>query len=94
MKYAVSHNKIFKSLELILFIGFTILAGWFASSVLQQFFSSKTNFTQREEKITEYPVVVIFFTDLKASKANLSNFVIHYDVRGMKQEGKLEIGVL
>ena len=92
MKYTYSRDKAFKDLEWILFIVFTILAGWFASSVLQQFFSSKTNFTQHEEKITKYPVVVIFFNDLKASKVNLNNLEIHYEVKGMQQAGKLEIG--
>ena len=93
MKYrTISRDKAFKDMEWILFIGFTILAGWFASSVLQQFFSRKTNFSQHEEKITEYPVVVIFFHDIKASEVYLSNLQIHYEVRGMAQAGKLEIG--
>ena len=71
---------------------FTILAGWFASSVLQQFFSSKTNFTQHEEKITEYPVVVIFFNDIKASEFNLSNLEVFYMVSGIEEARKLNIG--
>ena len=82
MKHTISRDKAFKDLERILFIVFAILAGWFASSVLQQFFSSKTNFTQREEKITEYPAVTIVFP-FQASKVNLTNLEIFYAVRGM-----------
>ena len=41
----------FKIMEWIFFIGFSIVAGWFASGVLEQFFSRKTSFSQQEEVV-------------------------------------------
>ena len=78
MRHTISRDKAFKILECFLFIGFSIVAGWFASGVLKQFFSRETNFTQYEKKITEYPVVAIVFSDLRASEVNLNNFEILY----------------
>ena len=82
MKYAVSHNKIFKSLELILFIGFTILAGFFASGVLEQFSSHRTSFSQYEKEITNYPVITILFNRM-ALEVNLTNTIIRYYAKGI-----------
>ena len=78
MRRTISRDKAFKILECFLFIGFSIVAGWFASGVIKQFFSRDTNFTQHEKKITEYPVVAILFSDLRASEVNLNNFEILY----------------
>ena len=91
MKYAVSHNKIFKSLELILFIGFTILAGWFASGVLEQFSSHRTSFSQYEKEITDYPVISIDF-DRPALEVNLTNVIFIYYTYGTEKDQILEIG--
>ena len=57
----ISQDKAFKILEWILFIGFSIVAGWFASGVLQHYFSKKTSFSQNEVEDPVYPVVVIVF---------------------------------
>ena len=91
MKYAVSHNKIFKSLELILFIGFTILAGWFASGVLEQFSSHRTSFSQYEKEITDYPVISIILRR-PALEVNLSNVIFIYHPYGTEKKQALEIG--
>ena len=91
MKYAVSHNKIFKSLELILFIGFTILAGFFASGVLEQFSSHRTSFSQYEKEITDYPVISIDF-DRPALEVNLTNVIFIYYTYGTEKDQILEIG--
>ena len=92
MRRAISRDKAFKILEYFLFIGFSVVAGWFASGVLKQFFSRDTNFSQHEKTITEYPVVAIVFSDLRASGVNLDNFEILYHVRDMKHYRKLGIG--
>ena len=91
MKYAVTHNKIFKTLEWILFLGFTILAGWFASGVLEQFFSHKTSFSQYEKEITNYPVISIIF-DRPALEVNLTNVIFIYHTYGTEKNQALEIG--
>ena len=91
MKYAVSHDKIFKTLEWILFIGFTILAGWFASGVLEQFCSHRTSFSQYENEITNYPVISIYF-DRPALEVNLTNVIFIYYTYGTEKDQILEIG--
>ena len=91
MKYAVSDNKIFKTLEWILFIGFTILAGWFASGVLEQFCSHRTSFSQYEKDITDYPVISIDF-DRPALEVNLTNVIFIYYTYGTEKDQILEIG--
>ena len=91
-RYIISQHKAFKILEWILFIAFSIVAGWFASGVLEQFFSHKTNFSQHEEKDTVYPVVVIHFYHRHTSEVNLTNVKIIYIVSGMKKYGTLENG--
>ena len=93
MKYTISKDKTFKIIEWILFIGFSIVAGFFASGVMQHFFSQKTSFSQLEEKITDYPVVII--TAPSHSDVNLNNFKIKYWAKGMKYPPslwKLELG--
>ena len=64
MPCTISQDKLFKILEWILFIGFVIASGWFASGVLQHFFSEKTSFSQHKERVTDYPVVNIMFSRL------------------------------
>ena len=90
IKCNISQNKAIKILEWILFIGFTIVAGWFASGVIKQFFSSKTSFSQNEIEVKEYPVVVVMFWDYKASEVNLTNVDIFYKISGMKDNVKLK----
>ena len=93
MKFTITQDKAFKIIEWILFIGFSIVAGLFASGVIQHFFSQKTSFSQLEEKITEYPVVII--APVAHSDVNLNNFKIMYWANGMKYQPslwKLELG--
>ena len=92
MRCTISKDKAFKILEWILFIGFSIVAGWFASGVLEQFFSRKTSFSQHEEEVTNYPVISIDFNGYQASEINLTNVIIFYGTRGMKENHNLEIG--
>ena len=84
-------DKVFKILEWFFFIGFVIASGWFASGVLQQFFSHKTSFSQYKEKVTVYPVVSIFFERL-ASELNPSDVKIKYGTSGRSNLHFLEIG--
>ena len=91
-KGAIFRDKEFKILEWLLFIGFTIVAGWFSSGVLEQFFSSKTSFSQNEEKYNVYPVVVIVFLGRKASEVNLTNAAILYKAGVIENFQKLKIG--
>ena len=98
MKCTISQHKAFKILEWILFIGFTFVVGWFASGVIKQFFTSKTSFSQHEIEVKEYPVVVIVFSDYKASEVNLTNVDIFYRIKQdyeipwIKDYVKLKIG--
>ena len=93
MKCTISQHKAFKILEWILFIGFSIAAGWFASSVLEQFFSLKTSFSQREEEFRNYPVISLTLFGYKASEVILTNVKVQYFISGMKNSHTtLEIG--
>ena len=74
MMCIVSQNKVFKILEWILFIGFIITSGCFASGVLQQFFSRKTSFSQHKEKVK----------DLFDRSHNLSHYTLYPDVLKIK----------
>ena len=85
-------DKVFKTIEWIFFIVFSIVAVWFASGVLEQFFSQKTSFSQHEETVTDYPVVSIVLLGYQASEVNLNNIEIKYGLNGMKNSQKLEIG--
>ena len=82
MRCTISTHTVFKILEWIMYVGLSIVSGWFASGVLQQFFSQKTSFSQHEEKVTNYPVVTIFF-NRKASEVKIEDVVIYYCTRGM-----------
>ena len=78
MKFTTFQDKAFQILEWIFFIGFSIVALWFASGVLEQFFSHKTSFSQYEEEVAYYPVISIFFYDYQASEVNPNDTKIHY----------------
>ena len=102
MKYSITQDKLFKLIEWILFIGFSIQTWWFASGALEQFFSQKTSFSLSEEINTEYPVVTIVPLFRLPSEINSTNIVITYFAEGMelvqgvgdfsKSMTKLEIG--
>ena len=92
MKYIISHDKLFKILEWILFFVFCIVAGWFASSAIEQFFLCKTSFSQQEEDIRTYPVITMVLEGYKASEINQTNVVIRYLTQGMNDFHNLEIG--
>ena len=81
----ISQHKVFKILEWILYIGLSILAGWFASGVVQQFFSHKTSFSQYEEKVTQYPIVTIILQQ-PASEVKREDVFIFYATGGMTFE--------
>ena len=91
LELKISQDKVFKFMECIFFIGFSIAACWFASGVLQKFLSGNTGFTQHEEEVTNYPVISIEFGH-QASDINETNLVIRYHTKGMKYAYKLEIG--
>ena len=86
-----SQDKLFKTLEWILFIGLIIVSGWFASEVLEHFFSNKTSFSQQKEKITDFPVIFVSFRR-SASEFNLSDVKIRYYATGIADWPYLEIG--
>ena len=78
MKCSISKYLAFKIMEWICFIGFIIVAGCFASGVLEQFFSRKTSFSQKEEEVFNYPVISIVFNGYQASEINLTNVKLTY----------------
>ena len=88
----ISKDKAIKIMEWIFFIGFSIVAGWFASRVLQQFFSQKTSFSQHEEEVTTYPVISLSFLGSKDFEVNLTNVKIKYWAKGMKDYENLQMG--
>ena len=83
MRGSISKDKTFKFLECILYIGFSIVAGWFASGVLKQYCAQKTSISQNEGEIKTYPVISMIFSAYKASEVNLTNVMILYHTRGM-----------
>ena len=90
MQCTLSQDKVFKIVEWILFIGLSIVAGWFASDVIDQFFSRMTSFAQHEELVNDYPVIVIRFRYQKS--INQEDVKILYKVKGMANWTSLEIG--
>ena len=85
---------VLRILKWILYIGLSILSGWFSSGVLQHFFSHKKNFSQHEEKVTHYPVVTIVL-NRQASEVKIADVEIYYYTIGMTTDYKgykLEIG--
>ena len=81
MKCTISKDKGFKILEWVLFICLGIVSGWFASGVLDQFFSQKTSFAQYEEQVTDYPVIIIRYSF--PSEINEEDLKIFYGTKGM-----------
>ena len=81
----ISQHRVFKILEWGLYIGLCILSGWFASGVLQQFYSNKTSFTQYEEKVTQYPVVTVELRH-QVSELKREDVSIKYKTRGMQYQ--------
>ena len=90
MQCTITQNMVFKILEWILYIGLSIVSGWFASGVLYQFFSNKTSFSQYEEKVTQYPAVTILLKH-KAYDVKTEDVLILYATDGMDFQS-LEIG--
>ena len=93
MPCTLSQDKLFKILEWVLFIGLCIVSGWFASGVLDNFFSSETNFSQHKEKVTHYPVISFKFLR-PTSQVNLSDVKIYYSTSpdGLNTYQYLKIG--
>ena len=88
----ISQDKAFKFLEWFFFIAFSLVAGWFSSGVLHNFFSQKTSFSQSEGEIKSYPVLNIVFFGYNASEVNLTNVMILYQTEGMQDSVALKIG--
>ena len=82
-------EKVFKIIQWILFIVLITASGWFASGVLQHFFSRKTSFSQHIEKVTHYPVISII---LWHSEINPYDVKIKYEASGMADTQYLEVG--
>ena len=82
-----------KILEWVFFIGLSIVSGWFAKGVLQQFFSRKTSFAQYEDTVKDYPVISLGLFG-KASGLDLSNVKFRYGIsRIINGNPILQIGV-
>ena len=92
VRCTISQHRVFKFLEWILYIGLSIVSGWFASGVVLQFFSKKTSFLQYEEKVTQYPVVTIIWMDQVSAELKTEDVVIQYRTIGMQDFEALEIG--
>ena len=88
----ISSKKLVFAMEWALLIGLTIISGWFASGVLDNFFSQKTSFTQYEKIVTEYPVIAIRLHGFP-SDINEDNLKIFYGTTGMNHKalGALQI---
>ena len=82
-------DKVFKIIEWILFILLITTSGWFASGVLQHFFSRKTSFSQHVEEVSDYPVISII---LWHPKVNPCDVKIKYKASGMADHQYLEVG--
>ena len=82
-------EKVFKIIQWILFIALISASGWFASGVLQHFFSRKTSFSQHVEEVSDYPVISII---LWHPKVNPCDVKIKYKASGMADHQYLEVG--
>ena len=93
MQCTISKDKLLVALEWVLFIALCIVSCWFASGVMEQYLSSKTSFSQRNEGyITMHPAIVFKFY-LKSSEINSSNVKIVYKSSGsLDTEQILKIG--
>ena len=54
-----SQKQLVIALEWILFIGLSSVSVWFTSGVFENFFSGRSSFSQYEEAVRTYPVIVI-----------------------------------
>ena len=61
MRVAISKNKLLNSLEWGLYLVLSLVSIWFASGVLDNFFTGKTSFALHEEPVTNHPVISIVF---------------------------------
>ena len=84
MRCTISQHVVFKTVEWIFYIGLSIVSGWFASGVVLQFFSHKTNFSLLEGKVTHYPVVTMVLSR-KASEVKIEDLEIWYKTTGMTE---------
>ena len=73
----ISCKKLVFDLEWALLIGLTIASGWFAYGVLDNFFSEKSSFSQTEEEVKTYPVIVIELIDF-SRPISLDDVKIYY----------------
>ena len=73
----ISRKELVFAFEWVLLIGLTIASGWFAYGVLDNFFSEKSSFSQREEAVKSYPVIVIELRDF-SGPILLDDVKIHY----------------
>ena len=78
MKCTISQEKFFEILEWILFIGFAIVAGWFAEEAFVHWVSKKTSFSQHEETVADYPVITLVLFPHQTSEAEITNITIMY----------------
>ena len=82
----LSKEKLINFLEWALMIGLSIVSGWFASGVIREFFLSKTSFSQYEESVTDYPVILIG-VPINPSEVNITT-----DVRIDLRSGRFDQG--
>ena len=73
----ISQKKLVFTLEWALLFGLIIVSGWFAYGVLDNFFSEKSSFSQREEEVKTYPVIVIELIDF-SGPISLDDVKIYY----------------
>ena len=55
----VSRTELVIALEWVSFIGLSVVSGWFASGVFENFFSESSSFSQYEKAVKTHPVIVI-----------------------------------
>ena len=73
----ISRKELVFAFEWVLLIGLTIASGWFAYGVLDNFFSEKSSFSQTEEEVKTYPVIVIELIDF-SRPISLDDVKIYY----------------
>ena len=59
MQVTISTKKLFQVLYWTLYLGLCFISGWFASGVVDNYFSRKTSFSQDKEIATKRPVISI-----------------------------------
>ena len=70
---AISSNKLCRVLYWTLYLGLWFISGWFASGVLDNYFSKKTSFSLDEEITTKRPVITINLQDNSGAYPILNN---------------------